>query len=305
MISITNEKDAVFGNLVKLSNGIVELKVAVDFGPRVLHFSRVGMENVFYQDTKKEPLGDIQEIYGGDIMRLYGGHRIWTSPEVMPSCYYPDNAPVMCTPLNGGMEFVAPMEKINNIQKILTISLLPDRPVVQVENSITNCGTWGIELAPWCITMTDKGGKMVVPQPDRSTRELPNRNISLWPYSAMNDPRVYWGKDFIMLKQDPSVNGAFKFGFNNEAGWAAVFNKGQVFFKFFEPILEGIYPDGGCSFEAYTNSNMLEVEALGEFVHVPSEESVTLLEEWELYEESYIPSENEEELHKVLENYIV
>lgn len=303
-IKISKVIDKSFGSCVKMENGLVELMVTTDFGPRVISFSRTGMENMLYQDPDKQKLGDPYEIYEGDQISLYGGHRIWVSPEEVPRCYYPDNHPVTCTEIENGMEFAAPVEKWNNIQKILSITLMEDAPIVKLAHTVKNCGTWDVEFAPWCITMTDKGGKLVIPMPDRKTGYLCNRNISLWDYSAMNDERVYWGKDYITLTQNPGIAQPFKLGINNEAGWGACFNKGQVMIKFFEPVPGGLYPDNGCCFEAYTNDVMLEVESLGEFVCLQPDETVTHEEEWEIYEAPKVPSNDEEEIRTIMEEYL-
>jgi hypothetical protein len=187
------------------------------------------------------------------------------------------------TELENGARFTAAVEKHNGIQKSITITLEPDAPRVKVVHSIRNVGLWDIAFAPWAITMLAAGGTEIMPQVDRATGFLPNRNLSLWDYSEMNDSRVTWGKSYITLKQDASKTNPFKLGYNNEAGWAAYFNKGQVFFKFFEPMEDGLYPDNGCCFESYTNGKMLEMETLGEMMELEPDTFTTLVEEWELY----------------------
>lgn len=271
----------IFGNCVKISNDVVELQVTVDLGPRIIYCSLKDKENMFYQDLSRSPLGDKQPIYEDDIIRLYGGHRIWISPEIVPRCYYPDNKPVSFHRTEDSIIFTAPIEKHNNIQKEMRIRL--DGASVHVENTIKNTGTWDIEFAPWCITMMDAGGVLVVPQNNRETGYLHNRSFSLWPYSDMSDERIYWGREYISLKQDANISQPFKFGFNNESGRAAYVNKGQIFCKLFETKISGNYPDNGCSFESYTNDVMLEIESLGEFVRLAPGETVRLKEEWQLY----------------------
>lgn len=304
-VEISNVADNIFGNCVKMTNGKVELLVTVDFGPRVIHFSLTGKENMFFMDKEKKLLGERFDIYGGDVLRFYGGHRIWASPEIMPRCYYPDNSPVGCRAVENGMEFTAAVEKENGIQKSMTITMDADKPLVNITNSIQNVGAWEIEFAVWCITMLDKGGKAVLPQVNRKTGYLPNRSFSLWDYSEMNDSRVYWGKEFITLKQDSAKANAFKLGYNNEAGWAAYFNKGQVFLKFFEPVEGGLYPDNGCCYETYTNGDMLESETLGEIEIVMPGETIIHAEQWELYEENAVPSNNEAEIREIIAKYVM
>src|SRR4051812_28076102 len=69
----------------KLSNGDVELIVLADVGPRIIWYGFSGGENELH-----EVAADAGST-GGTQFRLYGGHRLWVSPEV-ESTYYPDNA---------------------------------------------------------------------------------------------------------------------------------------------------------------------------------------------------------------------
>ncbi len=305
MISVSEENNSIFGRLVKISNDFVDVKVTIDVGPRVIYFAAKGKNNMFYEDINKSTLGDVQDCYGGDIIKLYGGHRLWISPEEMPRCYYPDNKPVSYTVEDNSVTFTAPVEEINYIQKSITLTFSPDSSLVSVDNTIKNCGVWDIELAPWSITQLAAGGIEIIPQSKRDTGYLHNRYVVLWPYSKMNDERVYFGDEFISLKQSPDAQCAFKIGTNNEDGFAAYFNKEQVFIKFFEPKLNGNYPDNGCCFETYTNSAMIEMEALGEFVKLAPNEQVFLSEEWEVYETPCLPdSKNEKQFKELLQKYI-
>jgi len=304
-IQIQNVKDAIWGSCVHMTNGIVELLVTVDFGPRVISFSRVGMENMFHTDSEKKPLWTPFEEFNGDDFKLYGGHRLWISPEVLPRCYHPDNKPVTCTPIEGGMTFTAAPETWAGIQKSISIRLDENNPSVSLMHTITNVGAWDIEAALWSITMMAAGGKSVIPMPNRQTGVLHNRTLSLWDYSDMNDSRVYWGKDYITIKQDTAAEKPFKVGLNGDHGWGAYFNKNQMFIKFFEPVNDGMYPDGGCSYESYTNNLMLEAETLSELMILEPGTSATHLEEWELHEAAVVPSNDEAEITATLAPYIV
>ena len=303
-VEISEVKHKTFGNCVRIANELIELWVTIDFGPRVIHFSRIGKENVFYEDEKMTSIGEPFDVYGGEIVKLYGGHRLWASPEILPRCYYPDTKPVQYKEVAGGMEFVAPIETVNGIQKSITITFDENEPTVVLDHGIKNCGQWEIELAPWAITMMDAGAVAVIPMPAGKTGLLPNRNIVLWDYTSMNDPRIYWGKLFITLRHDMSILNPFKFGIYDEAGWCAVFNKGQLFLKYFEAVSEWDYPDGGCNLESYTCANMLEVESLGALEYLPPGEWVNHIEEWSLFEENYVPSNDEVEINRIIEKYI-
>ncbi|MDR3091761.1 MAG: DUF4380 domain-containing protein [Clostridiales bacterium] len=304
-VEITRDVCPVFGKRVKLTNGVVELAASLEFGPRVLSFSLCGKENMLYNDKDKKTLGDKFDIYGGDQIRLCGGHRIWISPEVMPRCYHPDNKPVECVEIEDGLELRGAVEEKNNIQKIMVVKMDENSPRVSLRHIIRNTGLWDVEFAPWCITMMAPGGKTVIPMSTEKTGALPNRYLTLWDYSDMSDPRVNWGKEFITIKQDESMANPFKVGLSNDKGWAAYFNRGQVFLKFFEPdSVLGNYPDNGCTYESYTNDFMLEMETLGEIMLVSPDEEAEITEEWEIYEAPEAPSDDGEAIKAALKNKI-
>lgn len=308
-ITISEARHQHFGRCVKMTNGVVELLVTVDFGPRIIHFATVGMENVFYQDAGKEPLGQAFPAYGGGVAKVYGGHRLWAAPENVPMCYYPDDGAVSFETLRyGGVQngaaFTAPVERVNFIQKSISVVLPDDAPSATVSHSITNHGHWEVELAPWCLTMMAPGAVEVLPMPKRETGLLPNRSFTFWPYSDLSDPRLVLGREYITLAHDAGMARPFKLGYNNEDGWAAVFNKGQVFLKFFEPEPGGCYPDNGCTCETYVNGRFLEAETLGELGLLAPGETVRLEEAWELHPESRVPSGDEGEISEIMRDYV-
>ncbi len=76
-----------WNNAYRLSNGVVELVVTADVGPRILFYGFLNGKNLLHE--VEEDAGKT----GGSEFRLYGGHRLWVSPEVERT-YYPDNTPV-------------------------------------------------------------------------------------------------------------------------------------------------------------------------------------------------------------------
>jgi len=293
-----------FGNCLRISNGAAELAVSLDFGPRILHYSLPGKENMLYNDPEKKPLGDPLETYGGDQCVLYGGHRIWISPEILPRCYHPDNVPVEYEKRENGVIIKGAVEKFTGIQKIMNIDMGSDSSAVRIDHTIINHCVWEIELGVWCVTMFAPGGKEVIPMPNKATGLLHNRNISLWDYTDMSDKRIRWGRDFITLTSDINAAQPFKLGLNNDAGWGAYFNRGQVFFKFFDPVVNGILPDNGCNFESYTNNFMIEIESLSDVRILAPGGTISHAEEWALYAADAAPGDNENEIRGAVDRYL-
>jgi hypothetical protein len=83
-------------NCYRLANDQVELVVTADVGPRIIRFGFIGRENMF---------GEIEGQVGktkADNWMIFGGHRLWHSPEAART-YYPDLEPVLVQEIENGM----------------------------------------------------------------------------------------------------------------------------------------------------------------------------------------------------------
>ena len=112
---------------------------------------------------------------------------------------------------------------------------------------------------------------------------LSNRIISVWPYTDMSNDRIYWGNRYVTLRQDGKYSKPIKLGFDLNCGTVYYCLGDDIFRKSFDTNHPtAAYPDGGCSFETYTNNSMIEVESLGELKTVKSGETSELTESWSL-----------------------
>ena len=276
--------DKDFGKIVMMSNGVLELGIMVDAGPRIIHLALAGMGNVMYQDREKKPLGEKMPPCD-DIFRLYGGHRLWISPEILPRCYHPDNEPVQWEKTAYGVRFTAAVEKHNGIEKTMLISI--DGNTVKVNHEIRNCNLWDIELAPWALTMLTSGGCAKMTMTAKKTGLLPNRHMVFWDYTDLADSRLNFGSDCVTLKQDPAANNPIKLGwFNDEPNSGITYTvAGQKFYKHAKAPA-GTYPDFGCNYEAFTNPDFLEAESLGAMTKLAPGETTHHEETWTLTAEA-------------------
>lgn len=294
-----------FGRCLELSNGMVKVLVTVDVGPRIINYSFIDGENIMLEDLDRlySESGPAFEKFGGGTWHIYGGHRLWVSPEGMPKSYYPDNEPVAYDLLENGVRLKPNPQKWNQFVYEIDVILDPDSTKAFLTHKITNLAAWPVELAPWALTVLSAGGKEIVPQPTKDTGLLGNRLLALWPYTKMTDARVHWGDRYITLCQDTNNKDSFKIGLNSEHGFAMYFNHGDLFLKQFTPVENGNYPDGGMSFETFTNHIFLEMETLGETVKLQPEETVTHCENWSLFKEER-PGDDEAELDRLVEKYV-
>ncbi len=265
-------------NCLEISNGIVELIATTDVGPRIIRFGFAGSENELVE------FPDDIGMTGGDQYMFFGGHRLWHSPEHPVRTYSPDNSKVAWKKKKYGVVLTQDVEPATQLRKEIEISLTPDSSRVSLLHRLTNEGPWDIELALWSITMMAPGGTEIIPLNTTETGLLANGNMSLWPYTKLNDKRVHWGESYILLSQDKKATSAFKIGLSNEAGWAAYANHGHLFVKQYEEDGDMEYPDNNCSYETYTNERFLEMESLSPLVLLGNGETAEHIETWSLYD---------------------
>jgi hypothetical protein len=287
-----------YGQCLKITNGIIEAVVTIDIGPRIIRFAFVNGKNFFHEDIERESFttGEpLEAIFGkGSKWSIYGGHRMWLSPEDMPLSYYPDNDPVRWNKISGGVELIPPAQRVNDVQYRIELVMSPDKASMCVRHYVTNLSSSTKNNAIWALTVLRRGGMEVVPQPLNNTGLLSNRVLSLWSYSDMSDERVYWGKKYITMRQDTDIKSAFKFGINNDRGWAGYFVNNGMFVKKYSHNPNGTYPDNGVSFETYTNNLILEMESLGELVAITPGSTSSHSEEWSLIDKVERPAANDE-----------
>jgi hypothetical protein len=273
-------------NCYRMSNGRVELIATSDVGPRVIRLGFVGEENEFSES--KSDLGKV----GGNQWRIYGGHRLWVAPEATPRSYYPDNVTVEAKVDGNTLTLTAPPEldpsfKVNTgVQKEMQITMHPDGRVTVVHR-ITNVNLWPVELAPWALSVMSRGGRAILPAPDPKPHPealLPVRRMAVWSYTNLGDPRLLWGRKYIVIRQDPSRGEPLKLGVGNEKGWVAYARSGHLFLKLYDYIEEATYADLGSNTELWTNAQILEVETLGPLTTLAPKETVEHAENWFLFE---------------------
>ena len=91
-----------------------------------------------------------------------------------------------------------------------------------------------------------------------------------------------------------------KLGHFNPRTWGAYLLNGELFLKQYRPDPSKTYPDFGCSFETFTNSEFLEIETLGPMTKIQPSESVTHVETWSLHKGVKVSSFSDAELDGVL-----
>lgn len=287
-----------YGKCIEITNGIVDLVVTTEVGPRIIRFGFVNEQNEFSDDA----IYDVQ--VGNEVWKLMGGHRLWHGPENIPRTYMPDNEKVSWTEIQNGIKIGGKIEKWTQIVKEMEITLSENGTEVKVFHKLTNKNAWPVEFSVWGLTAMAKNGKEIIPFTERDTSPLPNRLISLWPSAKMNDSRVYWGGKYITLKQNPEIKNPIKFGILNENGWVAYCNHNNLFINRFDFIPNGKYADFGVSYQTFTYEHMLELETLAPLRLVNPDETASHTEKWELIRDVEMPDNDDDKIEEMVKKYI-
>jgi hypothetical protein len=150
-----------------------------------------------------------------------------------------------------------------------------------------------VEIAPWTITQLHLGGTAILPMPVDKVDEaglLPNRQISFWSYSRINDPRLSLRDDFSLFHAESLP--PFKMGYFNPHGWLAYWMDGILFKKSFGAKADAKYPDNNSNAELYCSDEFVELESLSPLVKLEPACSTSHVEIWELFSNAgSIPNE--------------
>lgn len=264
-------------NIKSIQNDFLQVEYATD-ALRIMGLIPTGKSNLF---VKLPESASAETPYGTYYFR--GGHRIWHAPEAMPRTYIPD-VEVKVTELSDGVLLEAPTEVGAGIRKQIKLQLASDKPSLTLIHTLINDGMWTVELAPWAITQFRLGGTVILPMPVGNSDAaglLHNRQMSIWPYTRFNDPRVKWDDEYIVFKAD-ALMPPFKIGYFNQHGWIAYWLDGVLFRKTFEVQAGLPHPDNNCNAEMYCNDKFVELETVAPLIRLAPGESIDHIETWDL-----------------------
>ncbi|SDU27254.1 hypothetical protein SAMN05444156_2987 [Verrucomicrobium sp. GAS474] len=272
---------------LRLNDGIAELVITLDVGPRILHAAPIGGKNLFCEFP--DQIGRA----GEEEWKIRGGHRFWTAPENEES-YTPDNVPVDYRKIDDNtVEIASPAQSDHGWQKTLRIASLGNGRFT-VLHTLTNSGTKPLEVTPWALSVMAPGGTAVLPQSAPKLHPLDNppgtpvnvddyqsnRRVVLWKYSHLNDPRLTLEKEFWFVRHEADSK-CFKMGLHFQEKWVA-YQLGNHYFAKTVPAPGGTYPDDGSNFELFTNKDILELETLAPLGPLPVGASRSHEETWQI-----------------------
>ena len=284
-----------YGKCIKLTNGDVEVVVTVDMGPRIIKYNLPKKENIFCNNT--------EQVYEKTGWKILGGHRLWMAPEHEVLSYEPDNSPIEYEIKEDSLHVLGNPGKTTGLRKEMFIKIDENGTNVLVRHRITNNNLWAVEFAPWALSVMASGGKEVIPINKEDTGFLGNCWLGLWPYTKMNDHRIWWGDKYITLSQDINEESKFKLGMTNPLGWAAYFNNNMVFIKKFQYCACNKYPDNNLNFATFTNGFILEIERMGALTMIASGDKCEHVELWTIIDDVKCPEDNDGSIDETLDSF--
>jgi hypothetical protein len=268
-------------------NGLI-IGIATEVGPRILYLAS--------ENKREENLFGIYPELGIETVegfwRVYGGHRLWSAPEAKPRSYSMDDKPVRIEIEGECVTIYGNPERENSIRKEIVIKPFGNDGV-QVIHRIQNIGRWPIKLGCWGLSLMEGEGFVVIPiKPSKVDKEglLPDRHITIWPYTDLGDERLKLTSDYIFVSKNSEVTKPLKIGTMANPGWSAYVIGETAFIKEFSRI-EGEYPDFNCNVEVYTNANMLEFETLSPLMLLDPLAIIEHTETWKIIKTSSLKPE--------------
>ncbi len=283
-------------NCYRVSNGEVELIVTTDVGPRVMRYAFAGGRNLFKEYA--DQLGKT----GEKEFQLRGGHRLWVAPEDLKTTWALDNGPVKARIDGDALELTQPVDSAG-IEKRIVIRLAPTGSAVELVHQVRNARSAALDLAPWTLTVMAPGGVAITGFPPRGKHPealLPTHPLVMWAYTNLADRRWQFTPKYLVLRQEAKASEPQKIGLFNPNTWGAYLLGTDLFVKKTQADPRKTYPDFGCSYETFTNAEMLELETLGPLERVPAGRAVEHRERWSLHKNARVGAWSEPEIDRVI-----
>lgn len=292
-----------FGKCVLISNSVIDVYVTVDKGPRIIHFGFSNEKNLLFNKNAINiiPMLEInppkQKI---DDLDEYSGHRLllkeYPTKNTIPMI---DDQPVVYSILPKGIKFTPPYEEL---QSSIEITLSENTNNIMVLHSVKNLSSDTKNLA-LCAATSFPGeySTLIVPQNESGLDVAPNRVISLWPYSKINDKRLTFFDKYIIFSPNLKDENLFRLGINNNPGWVTFLHQDVAIFKRFVHNSKAKYLNGVSSLEFFAVENFLTVETLSPVFEIGKNEIARHAENWSIFKtDTQDKLKNEDQIEKFL-----
>ena len=157
---------------LQIRTELVELLVALDFGPRICFLSIAGKENMLFWPTDQDAYSR-QAVGCDEAWYLRGGHRVWLArgmADESEETYFPDNQPATYEIRDNTVEIWGAIDPVNRVQRGLRIEVIDEQKLL-VDNVAKNHSDMLFSAGLWALTCTlpTAGSSYYVPLGDGSS----------------------------------------------------------------------------------------------------------------------------------------
>ena len=271
----------------RILRGDLELVVVASIGPRVVSLRYREGPNILWNDPAA--LGSVKPL---QKLSFYGGHRLWTTPEIEYSCYTRDHFPCEAEIRGEILTVTKPVEPETGLVKSMRFESAGEHAVAIV-HGIRNPTEFLVETSAWALTCVKPEGAVFFPWGDRSQWDL--KTLVYWQAWAghHSDSRsAQWqpGLHLFTIRPDGEEG---KVGSAGERGWIARAGDGFTFVKRYDYVDGARYPDKGCSVEVYTCAAFVELETLSPTLPIRPGDTLEHREVWMCLEGEMNPSDED------------
>lgn len=258
---------------VDLEVGPYRIRVAKNYGPRILGLRRAGGPELFAQLPETVVI-DHPET---GIYRFHGGHRLWAAPEVPRITYVNDDRLCEVTSTTSGFIVSAAADPAG-IKKKMEVVIDGER--LTVDHHLENDGPASLTVGVWAITQLPLGGTAIMPVggPPAANPYLADGSLIVWPYTNLTDTRLSWTPRAAVV--DAIAGPRFKIGSGPRPGRLGYLNNGYLFLKEIPPAGAGDYPDRGAVAQVFVEDEFCELESLGPLALLEPGQSISHREVW-------------------------
>lgn len=217
----------------------------------------------------------------GDYL-FHGGHRLWVAPEMPGVTHVPDDNICHVRSTGRSLDVTAAPDRAGFAK---TIEIRADNDRLIVEHHLTWHGEVPLAASPWAITQLPPGGTAILPLP--RVRRTDNafqadRTIVLWPYTRLDDSRITWKDQAVLMEASPGRQS--KLGSGPEARKLGYVRDGFLFSKWFHASPGANYADLGATCQVFLHDHFCELETLGPMRTLEPEASISHVEVWKVSE---------------------
>ena len=272
-----------YGKCVLINNGSVKIIVCIDVGPRIIFWGYYNGKNMLYApyEILEDDKNTGQKI-PADIFFKHYGHEIMLEYESGKSAFLSSHATIYSI-LPEGVCFSWANAKLG-VNVNLEIIIQNNTNSIMVVHSIENTKPESQNFSICSSTSVSPNGILLAPQNTKNKRNSPNRVLSLWKKTNINDPRLYIANEYIRFNNVENYElPALKLGINNKNAWVTYSKDEFTFLKHYLHNSNAKYLNFDSSFIIDSKKDCLSLKVLSPVYNVKKNETAKMVEYWSVF----------------------